>query len=63
MAGNAGRCDLGDWVEIEQSAVIIRLAGLAGGDPYAVLRRKLGWGGSLARRLHRDRAAGKERNA
>lgn len=58
-----GSLDLGDWVEIEQSAVIIRLAGLAGGDPYAVLRHKLGWGGSLARRLHRDRAAGKERNA
>ena len=38
------------------SPVVVRIAYLAGGNPFAVLNRKLGWGGSLDGRLGRDPA-------
>lgn len=47
----SGLLEAGDRVEVSRSPAVVRIAFLADRDPYAVLRRKLGWGGSLAGRL------------
>ena len=46
-----GTLGQGDRVEIVRSPVVVRIAGLAEGNPLAVLNRKLGWGGSLEGRI------------
>jgi NAD+ kinase len=46
-----GTLGQGDRVEIARSPVVVRIAGLAEGNPLAVLNRKLGWGGSLEGRI------------
>ena len=51
-----GSLAVGDRVVVTRSPVAVRIAYLAGGNPFAVLNRKLGWGGSLDGRLGRDPA-------
>ena len=51
-----GTLAAGDRVVVTRSPVAVRIAYLAGGNPFAVLNRKLGWGGSLDGRLGRDPA-------
>ncbi len=46
-----GRLSEGDRVEVFQGPETVRMAFLDDGDPYAVLNRKLGWGGALAGRV------------
>ncbi len=52
-----GTLGQGDCVEIARSPVVVRIAGLAEGNPLAVLNRKLGWGGSLEGRTGHHRPA------
>ena len=49
-----GQLEAGDRVEVARSSAIVRIAFLADLDPYAVLRLKLGWGGSLVGRLRQE---------
>lgn len=50
-----GVLDEGDRVEVARSPVVVGIASLCDSDPYAVLRHKLGWGGSLEGRIrHRS---------
>ena len=46
-----GTLAAGDRVVIARSPVVVRIAYLAGGNPFAVLNRKLGWGGALEGRV------------
>jgi NAD+ kinase len=46
-----GLLEAGDRADVSRSPAVVRIAFPADRDPYAVLRRKLGWGGALEGRI------------